>query len=202
MLRRILIYLYPRHWRHRYGEEFARLLDDMPLSTGVIANVLGAATREWVLRTAVGRLVLGPALAYAALLSAQLLSVMVGAQPTFTYEGGQTIVTPSWPVGLGVIQPLLGFVLLGRIVLGFLRQTRISEREFICWAFCLFIGAAFQQWALLEANVGTGIAPRSLWEVWSYAAVDITSKLIFLLLISRGLPDRSPYASSRPLGLS
>jgi hypothetical protein len=80
--------------------------------------------------------------------------------------------------------------------------------ELVLWVVSLFVGAVAQQWAWLEMNVGTGVAPWPLWQLWAMAAVQVTSNLIFLLLVSRdlvarGFPDRSPFTGSdRPLGLS
>jgi hypothetical protein len=207
MLRGILIRLYPRHWRQRYGEEFGRLLDDTPLSALMIANVLGAAAREWLLRTVTGYVVVSPVLAYCALISAQFLSTAVGAEPSFSFEGVHRIVTPPWPVSLGVAHPLIGFALLTRVGVYAWRQTRTSQAESAAWTFCLFVGAVCQQWALLETNQGTGLEPWSPWSVWSYAAVDITSKMMFLQMMSKDFPQKNPYRSflqppGRPLGLS
>lgn len=205
--KRSLTRLYPRAWRRRYGDEFALLLDATPLSAGVIANVFGAAAREWIVRTLTGRVLLGPAVAYAALLAAQVLSAAVAAAPTFSYEGGQTIVTPPWTVSLGYLHPLIGFAVLGRWALRLWHEIRMSDREFACWLLCLFVGAVAQQWGYLSMNLGTGVAPWSLWAVWSSAAVSTTSNLMFLFLVSHGTPSpettASPYTgSSRPLGLS
>ncbi len=44
-MRRLLVRLYPGHWRDDYGEGFARLLDETPLSAGVVVDCLrGAGT--------------------------------------------------------------------------------------------------------------------------------------------------------------
>jgi len=44
-MRRLLVRLYPRRWRDDYGEGFARLLDETPLSAGIVVDcVRGAGT--------------------------------------------------------------------------------------------------------------------------------------------------------------
>ena len=206
MRRDLLVRLYPRLWRHRYGEEFARLLEDTPLSAGVVANVAKAAAKEWLFRTFVGVLVLGPAIAFVALVAARLLSVLIAAEPTFTYEAGQRIVTPPWPTALGVLPSYVAFALLGRVTFGALRGSRIRDAEFAFWICCLFAGSVCQQWSQLIMNIGTGVPLWTGWTTWSFGAVGVTSNLTYLSLLRR-IPYEptvtSPYTgSSRPLGLS
>jgi hypothetical protein len=43
-MRRLLLAMHPRRWRARYGEEFAALLDDTPLTVAVVVDVLCHAT--------------------------------------------------------------------------------------------------------------------------------------------------------------
>lgn len=43
-MRRLLVGLFPREWRDEYGEGFAGLLDEAPLSLGVVLDCLRSAT--------------------------------------------------------------------------------------------------------------------------------------------------------------
>lgn len=53
-LAHLLIRLYPRAWRDRYGEEFAQLLHEEQRSTpGALLNVMGAAVHEHLFPTTV-----------------------------------------------------------------------------------------------------------------------------------------------------
>jgi hypothetical protein len=199
--------MYPRAWRKRYGDEFALLLDATPMTPRVVANVIGAAAREWILRTLTGRVVLGPVMAYAALLTAQILIGVFPAEPTFSVADGQRLVTPPWPASLGIIQSSIGTAVLLRMVISLWLGIRVGSSEFVYWAVGLFAGAVTQQWAYLLMNAGTGVARWSLWTVWGLSAFGTTLNLGYLLLASKGLPgpDQTPWPyrrSSRPLGLS
>jgi hypothetical protein len=50
-LTRILVRMYPRAWRERYGAEFAALLQDRPVGFGAVLNVMGSALGERILPT-------------------------------------------------------------------------------------------------------------------------------------------------------
>jgi hypothetical protein len=39
-MRRLLLALYPRRWRARYGDEFAALLEETPLTVAAVVDVL------------------------------------------------------------------------------------------------------------------------------------------------------------------
>ena len=140
--RRHLIRLYPRAWRRRYGQEFVLLLEASPLSVRSVANVCAAAGREWLLRTLTGRLLMGPVIAYAALLIAQALSTTVAADPTFSYEGGVRLVSPPWPVGLGMLQALMGFAVLARFGAGVTRRLPMRAGELAAWVLALTTASA------------------------------------------------------------
>ena len=43
-----LLWLYPGRWRHRYGEEFAALLEGRQYSLTVLVDVLGGALDAWL----------------------------------------------------------------------------------------------------------------------------------------------------------
>jgi len=47
-LARMLIHLYPRAWRQRYGDELRALLAETPITPAVVFDVLICALREWV----------------------------------------------------------------------------------------------------------------------------------------------------------
>ena len=49
-----LLAWYPRPWRARYQHEMQALVDDMPVGWGQVANLAGAAAREWISPRAVG----------------------------------------------------------------------------------------------------------------------------------------------------
>ena len=42
-VRSTLVRLYPRRWRHRYGDEFAALLEDAPLSSRMVIDIVRGA---------------------------------------------------------------------------------------------------------------------------------------------------------------
>lgn len=42
----LLLALHPKAWRARYGDEFRALIEDQPLTTLVVLNVLGSAARQ------------------------------------------------------------------------------------------------------------------------------------------------------------
>jgi hypothetical protein len=44
-LTRFLVALHPKQWRQRYGEEYAALLDDTPLTASVVLDVVLHAAR-------------------------------------------------------------------------------------------------------------------------------------------------------------
>src|ERR1035441_781765 len=52
----LLIRLYPRKWRARYGEEFEALLEDSPSSLRASANVACSAIREHIVPTQGGNM--------------------------------------------------------------------------------------------------------------------------------------------------
>jgi hypothetical protein len=53
-LARMLVRIYPRAWRERYGAEFANMLEDGPGGLGALVDVLGSALCERVLPTVKG----------------------------------------------------------------------------------------------------------------------------------------------------
>lgn len=58
-LARVLVRLYPRGWRRRYGAEFEAMLEDAPGGIGTMIDVMGSALGERVLPTTGGEMVLG-----------------------------------------------------------------------------------------------------------------------------------------------
>jgi hypothetical protein len=42
-MRRWLVRIYPREWRRRYGDEFASLLEQQPLTPGPLLDVVRGA---------------------------------------------------------------------------------------------------------------------------------------------------------------
>jgi hypothetical protein len=55
-LARMLVKMYPRAWRERYGAEFAAMLEDGPGGLGTALNVIAAALSERVLPTKGGEM--------------------------------------------------------------------------------------------------------------------------------------------------
>ena len=49
-----LLRWYPKPWRVRYQQEMQALIDDMPVGWGQVANLAGAAAREWLSPRALG----------------------------------------------------------------------------------------------------------------------------------------------------
>jgi hypothetical protein len=62
---RLLVRLYPRKWRERYGEELLALVDDQPVTVRDTADLVANCLREWERTLQLGR-VLGPMAAGAA----------------------------------------------------------------------------------------------------------------------------------------
>jgi hypothetical protein len=48
MRARTLTRLFPRHWRERYGDEYAALLEARPITIADAASTAGLAAREWL----------------------------------------------------------------------------------------------------------------------------------------------------------
>ena len=47
-MRKLLVRLYPRAWRERYGDELLALLEDLPVAPATVLDLLhGAATAHW-----------------------------------------------------------------------------------------------------------------------------------------------------------
>jgi len=55
MLTSLLLGLYPRAWRERYGDEFAALLEDIGITPGVVLDVLAGALDAHIRRRASDR---------------------------------------------------------------------------------------------------------------------------------------------------
>lgn len=87
-VRRLLIGLYPRRWRERYGEEFEAVLDAGPGDFGTMANVAFAAMRERILPV------------YGGEMSAELISFgAVTKQPTAWVPLSMSLVALSLVLG-------------------------------------------------------------------------------------------------------
>ena len=193
MSKRFLVRLYPRAWRERYGEEFGLLLDAAPLSARTVANICTAAAKEWVVRTVTGRLILGPSIAYGAMLVAQVLTVIVPAEPALSYDGAVRV-SPPWPVLLGIIQPLVQFGVVARFVRSFKSGSRVDGQELVWWVIAIGVAAVCWQWGQMVSHRGTGLEPNSLLYCWSMSVVFATSALMFV-------PWIAPKPAKRPLGL-
>lgn len=177
--RRILIRMYPRAWRQRYGEEFALLLEATPLSIGIIANVIGAAAREWLVRTFAGLIVLGMSVAWSANVVARFLSNAIPTEVPSTLMGGVRVYWAPWPSYLGLVTPLL---LLTVIV----RYSSISQRprgpvgdaKFAGWVAAFFVAAIGSQWG--DMIDGPGVSAQSAFSSWKEHAMILTIAFVFL----------------------
>ena len=142
MSRRSLVYLYPRAWRKRYGQEFVLLLEASPLSAATLMNVVIAAGRQRLMHTALGALLLGPAVTYGAWHAAQYLNSVIEVAPTLIGEQGPPLIVPPWPVYLGAIS--LGWLAAAFYRSGLLRSrpdavARVSEPELLGWLATLLL---------------------------------------------------------------
>lgn len=96
-MRRLLLRLYPRVWRERYGAELSDLIDETGLSPRAVIDVARGAAREWAGET---RLALEGG-----------ISMVIG--PAYRHP-------TSWAVvGLLVLAPTLSFVLLSMLTYQF-----------------------------------------------------------------------------------
>ena len=132
MTRRLLLRLYPKDWRQRYGEEFARLLEETPLSVGVIANIASAALRVWLMNSKHAPLVWAGAVTWCANVVATTLDAAFSA--------------PKWPIALP--WPCLVLFVMFRYSKTFGSDgTGVGDAAFIRWVAVFLVTGIGAVWS-------------------------------------------------------
>lgn len=125
-LARLLVRLYPRAWRARYGEEFEAMLldgqDGLRAGLGMAANVLGSALRESIFPTQRGSKVVDPTHSFGAIvrhpsafmpmaMSLAGLSLVLGHILLFgvTHEADEGSTAHLWQLLMGLQLPVLAW---------------------------------------------------------------------------------------------
>ena len=213
MTPRQLLRLYPRVWRMRYGDEFLAMIEGSAIDRRVIWDVVRAAAGEWVFETVIGRTVVALVITGVASLAAQYLRANVPVQPAIeVLADGAKLVSPPWPVGLGVVAAGLQLVFFVRLVASFfpLRLMRLSRPELVLWFLVLGLSSIGAQWGEMVLWAGTGIVPDSALAIWGLHALMMSTALTFHMSLSKVFspqsalpkPPRSISPSTRPLGLT
>jgi hypothetical protein len=176
MSNRFLVRLYPRAWRHRYGEEFALLLEATPISAGLVINVLASAGRLWLLRTMLGPWVIGAVVAFVAMQVAQGLQVMFPTAPSSHYG----VWFAAWPgyIGLGFFLSCAGVILWqGRSVFSGKSAKLSNDAEILLFATAFFVSFAFLYWG----SLANGLVSEKPFDTWRSNAV-VAAALLSLLM--------------------
>lgn len=142
--------LYPRAWRDRYGEEFRGLLDEGPLTAGVLADMARAAIHErvasglaWQLGAA-ALLALGPFLVVYYFLPLAMTGRMKWGDPLLSL-----IIEPGPLADLWMTPLVIGVILA--LVLRLAAGPRVTSRRAGAW--CGISCAVATHAALLLSNI-------------------------------------------------
>lgn len=208
MNRRVLVRLFPRNWRQRYGEEFAALLESTDITSSVVVDVATRAAGVWIATTLTGRLILGAALATTATAVAIVLTIAFPVGPIVVLENGHEFASAPWPTGLSVFFGLLSMSFGIRTLAFVATGARAGVREQRWWLVAFFAASALAQWGQMVAHLGTGGAPSPILLIWGISAVFLAVDSLYVLMLSSNfspalagsLRPKSP--PSRPLGLS
>jgi hypothetical protein len=171
-----LLRLYPGLWRLRYGQEFVALLESTPLTRAVIIDIVRSAAREWLTRTRVGRLILGPAVAGAATICSGALAAV---SPEWISFSSLSLLTLTQFTTL-----IVGLIL---IILKTRRRNRFEWLGLRWQTIALFLSSVWANWMLLEFAQN---ADRDLSTMWYQSAFFVTLMLILLLNVDR---SREPF---------
>ena len=194
---RRLVRLFPRAWRSRYGAEFEAMLDATELSSHDVRNILRHAAGEWIAHTAIGRFVLGAALASIATIIALGLAA-ISPSPQIG----------SWPIEFSALFGLLMAATSIRFLVCLATRTRASSREQALWIAGLFVTCAAGQWGQMVGWRESSVAGPSVLSIWGIATALMTATCMNTLGWSRVLPrGQSPVRlrqrpPARPLGLA
>ena len=213
MTSRQLLRLYPRQWRMRYGNEFLAMIEGSAIDRRVIWDVVRAAAGEWVFETMTGRTVVAVLMTGLASFAAQFLRANIAVHPDIDIlTDGTNLVSPPWPVGLGVVASGLQLVFFLRLASGFfpLRLTRLTRPELVFWFLVLGMASIGSQWGQMVLWTGTQIAPGSALAIWGFDALMMSTALTFHMNLSKLFnqrnspmkPLRSISPPARPLGLT
>jgi len=121
-LARLLLRLYPRAWRDRYGEEFATLLESNPSGLGTAVNVVWSALQERIFPTqggnmerdpgSFGAIVRHPSALIPIAMSLIALSLVVGPIPFYgapVREPDEGAIAHIWQILIAGQLPILLF---------------------------------------------------------------------------------------------
>jgi hypothetical protein len=134
---RHLVRLFPRIWRVRYGAEFEALLESSPLTRRNVVDVVRRAAGEWIAHTAIGRLILGGALAAIG----NLLAAGLAAISPRDLQG------ENWPIVLVITFGLVEVGMSCRFLWCALTRTRTLASEQTAWIVALFVMSIASRWA-------------------------------------------------------
>jgi hypothetical protein len=209
---RQLLRLYPRQWRRRYGDEFLAMMEGATIDGHVVRDVIRAAAGEWIFETLTGRILLGVLVTAIASVAARYLLGEIPSPPDVELlPDGHKLISPPWPVSLGVVFAFLQLLFLLRSTVGFFptRLTRMSRRELVLWIVALGLASVGSQWGELLLWDGTGIAADSAFEIWQKSALQLATTLMMNSMFASmfnpryepRLPQRPAGPALRPLGL-
>jgi hypothetical protein len=148
------------------------LLDSTPLTRAVVMDVVTAAAREWLTRTRVGRLILGPAVAAAA-------SICAGALAAVSAEW-----TSVSSLSLFMLSQFATLIIGSTLIVLKTRRDRRYEWLGLSWqVIALFLSSVWANWMLLESGVS---GDRDRFAIWHQSGFfDVTLMLILLLNVDR-----------------
>lgn len=195
---RLLVQLFPRTWRARYGTEFEALLDASDLTPPDVLNICWHAAGEWVATTMTGRIVLGVLLSSLGTIVALGLAILA--------PGGIVVRQQLWTIEFSLPFGVLMTAMSFRFAWCVFTCTRAGGREQIFWIAALFGTSVLAQWGQM-VGWGDSVSPSVL-VIWAFAAIFMTTDCVNTLAMSRILPRgqvpsrlrRRPPA--RPLGLA
>lgn len=149
MTRRVLLRLYPKHWRQRYGEEFGRLLEETPFSAGVVANVISAAARVRLMTTPLGWAVWAVSVSWMASVVARYLSRIYPGE-----DAGFLVAFVGLPLNL-----LFLAICVMRARVFDRGRPAVDDWQFMKWILVFFVATIASQWSdiALSSNSRTNL---------------------------------------------
>jgi len=168
---RLLVRLYQRQWRERYGDELAALLEESPVGWRVCADIAGGAIRErWSASPSIGRvgiMLLAPnaialAIAGVSALISQMIWAQYGASPAFhSHIVGDIpkICYPpaitAWPLQFGWLSWLALFrPIAAGLNADMMARWKVRAAEIPVWAALLLVVATVTTTVRLADNCG------------------------------------------------
>lgn len=117
-MKAVLIFLYPKSWRQKYGDEYKLLLEDTGISFGVICNsVCGAAVARW----RIGRFAVAVSGALLFCIGSSLVCRRLGLTANIAWVPS----TPSRAVGLLITYTPLLYLLYAHMARVFYKRRQI-----------------------------------------------------------------------------